>query len=566
MRRDLAQLAERTFDLVVVGGGMFGACVAWDAVLRGLSVALIERGDFGGGTSAHSFKMVHGGIRYLQHADLPRIRESSLERRALLRIAPHLVEPLPILIPTYGHGKEGKELLTAGVFLYDLLVSDRNRGLGDPDRRIPPGRLLSRKECLANYPELESPHLTGAVLFYDAQMYNPPRLTLSFVRAAVNKGAVVANYLEATGFLRQASRVTGIRARDVLSGGELEIRGKTVVNAAGPWAEWLLSRELDLRLNPPGAYSRDAYFVLNRPWPRPHALAVQGATRDPDAIVGRKARHLFLVPWRGYTLVGVWHVVYEGHPDEFSVSRDDLERFLREINQAYPPLRASVDEVSLHHSGLVLFGDNKPGARDLSYGKRSRLVDHRKAHGLEGLVTVIGVRATTARRVADQAVRMVFGKLGYRAPTCRTAVTPTYGGEIERVRDFERSGLAARPERVGAEVLSALVRNYGSEYRRVLRYLVEDPDWSATLGGSHVLEAEVVHAAREEMAQKLSDVVFRRTDLGTAGSPGYQAIARCAAIMARERSWSPARTEAEIGQVMRSFPHGEPAPLAPTGF
>src|SRR5262245_13291078 len=148
VRRNVAALTEQEYDLVIVGGGAFGVCAAWDAALRGLSVALVERGDFCHATSANHFKMVHGGIRYLQHGDVLRLRESSNERRALLRIAPHLVQPLPIVIPTYGHGMQGKALLAAGLRLYDLLAYDRNRGLADPQRQIPQGRFLSRQECL----------------------------------------------------------------------------------------------------------------------------------------------------------------------------------------------------------------------------------------------------------------------------------------------------------------------------------------------------------------------------------------------------------------------------------
>src|SRR5262249_4414707 len=156
----------REFDLAVVGGGIFGICTAWDAALRGLSVALIERADFVQATSAHSFRMVHGGIRYLQHGDFPRIRESVRERRALLRMAPHLVEPLPIVIPTYGHGLGGKGALGLGLRLYDLCAADRNHGIEDPARQIPAGRVMSRAECLRLFPELDPTGLTGAGLFY----------------------------------------------------------------------------------------------------------------------------------------------------------------------------------------------------------------------------------------------------------------------------------------------------------------------------------------------------------------------------------------------------------------
>ncbi|MBA2564901.1 MAG: FAD-dependent oxidoreductase, partial [Gemmatimonadetes bacterium] len=211
MRRNPGALAGREFDLVVVGGGIFGVCAAWDATLRGLSVALLEKTDFAHATSANSYKMIHGGIRYLQHGDVVRLRESSGERRALLRIAPHLVHPLPIVIPTYGHAFQGKELLAAGMLAYDLLTLDRNRGIGAANRRIPRTRLLPREEVLRLFPGLEPRGLTGGAVFHDGQMYNPPRLGLAFVRSAVEGGAVAANYVEAAAFLGGDSRVTGVR-------------------------------------------------------------------------------------------------------------------------------------------------------------------------------------------------------------------------------------------------------------------------------------------------------------------------------------------------------------------
>ena len=263
MKRDLRALARDRYDVIVVGGGIFGVCLAWDAVCRGLSVAIVERGDFSNATSANSFKIVHGGIRYIQHGDIRRVRESSRERRALLRVAPHLVEPLPIVIPTYGHGMNGKEVLRAGVLMYDLAAFDRNRGITDPARQIPWARSLSRREFAERFPGFRTEGLTGGVLFHDAQMYNPPRIALSFVRASVEAGARAANYAETTGYLRDGDRVTGVVVRDCLDGTEHELKGDLVINAAGPWTEGLLST-LGIQFDPQLTFSRDACFVVKR--------------------------------------------------------------------------------------------------------------------------------------------------------------------------------------------------------------------------------------------------------------------------------------------------------------
>ena len=470
MKRELHALAEKQYDLVVVGGGIFGICAAWEAALRGLSVALIERGDFSHGASANCFKMVHGGIRYLQHGDLPRIRESSQERNVLLRMAPHLVHPLPIVVPTYGHGLQGKEMLCAGLSAYGLITFDRNRGITDPVKRIPLGRLMSREDCLRQFPGLKSEGLTGAVVIYDGQMYSPSRLALSFLRSATEAGAVATNYVQAASFLHsKGGEVYGIAASDLLTKNHFTIRGKVVLNATGPWAERLLCDSISVSLNPHATYSRDACFVVPRRLTGNSALAVQGMTSDPDAIMSRKQRHLFLVPWRNYTLIGVWHMVYAGLPDACTVNDEDLEQFIDEINDAYPPLAIKRQDISMVNSGLVLFGDNKPGAVHLSYGKRSRIIDHAQEHGIKGLITLLGVRYTTARREARKAVDLAVRKLGRKVRPASTSIVPILGGDIGCFDDFMRRGLESCPSELKIEAKRALLQNYGSRVTDIHR-------------------------------------------------------------------------------------------------
>jgi glycerol-3-phosphate dehydrogenase len=561
MKRNVRELAGKEYDLVVVGGGIFGACAAWDAARRGLTVVLVEKEDFSHATSANHLKMVHGGIRYLQHGDVYRVRESCRERAALLKVAPHLVRPLPVVMPTYGHGMRGKAVLGAGISLYDLLTMDRNRRISDPSRRIPNGTLISRQEVLDHFPGIERKGLTGAAVFHDGQMYNPPRLAISFIRSAADAGADVANYLEASGFLRRGDRVTGVRAKDVLGGEDVEIRGKIVLNTAGPWAAHLLEEGIDLRLRPKPVFSRDVCFVVSRRLSSIYALACQTKTRDADAILSRGGRHLFMAPWRDYTLIGVWHGVYEGAPDGVRVSPEELQAFLDETNEAYPGLALSLDDITMVNAGLILFAEHKGGASDISFGKRSLLIDHEKVHGKKGLITLIGVRATTARGMAGKAVDLAYEKLGKRPPASETETVPIFGGRIDDFEGFRRSVSDQRPHGLDPGVLQSLARNYGSELQGVLKYIERDPELGGTVGHSTVLKAEVVHAVREEMAERLGDVVFRRTDLGTGGHPGDAALQACARLMASELGWDGKRTSEEIGRVSREFPHHRPGPV-----
>lgn len=570
LRRDLAPLAEREFDLIVIGGGIFGACAAREAARRGLSVALLERGDFSGATSAQSFKMVHGGMRYLQHADLRRVRQSSADRHTLLRDAPHLVRPLPVVVPTYGHGIRGKAALRAAMATYDALTFDRNRGIPDPRRRIPRGRCLSRAEVLDRYPGLPEDGLTGAGVFSDGQMINPPRLVLAFVRSAADAGAVVANYVEVADLVVRNGRIMGVTARDLLGGGEISVRGRVTLNAAGPYAEGLLSAA-GLPLADRTPWSRDAYFVVDRPLvPGPAALALPARTSDPDALLSRGPRHLFLVPWHGATLVGVWHAVYQGDPDGYTVREEELGEFIDEINAAYGGLGLTLDDISLWNAGLIPFGENDPTSRDLRFGHHSRLIDHAGDHGVEGLITLIGVRYTTGPSDAARAVALALDKLGFRA--ARPEPAPVHGGDEPDVARLVSGVLAGGPPDVPPAALRALAHNHGSAVDRVLALARERPDLASTLTGSTVLRAEVVHAVREEMAMTAADVVFRRTDLATARHPGLAALGECVELIALEAGWDGERQRRELAGIQAAFGPGSvpraaagPSPHAPGG-
>ncbi len=571
MQRDLAALARTEFDLVVIGGGMFGAAAALDAARRGLSTALVERADFAGATSAHSFKMVHGGIRYLQHADLVRVRQSARARAAFLRAAPHLVRPLPIVVPTYGWGMKSRPVLRAGMAAYDLLTADRNRGIADPQRRIPWAQFIGRDEVRRRYPGLAAEGLTGAGIFCDGQMHNPPRLVLAYVQSAAAAGAVCANYVEAVGLLQRDGRVRGIVARDTLEGDRFEIRGRIVLNAAGPYAEHILSQGLGRALDPPTPFSRDAYFIVRRPLVAgDHALTLPSLSSDSDAKLSRGTRHLFLVPWRGATLVGVWHKVHRGHPDSYGIEEVELAAWIDEINRAYRGIGLTLADVALASAGLVPFGESDPDARGLKFAHRSRLVDHRAERGLDGLLTLIGVRYTTGPVEAVEAVDLVATRLGRKTPPSCIEHEPVHGGRVEDFEGLVRELAADAPRGLDGPTIRSLAHNHGSEAKAVLRLAAERPALGRRLPESTVLGAEIVQAARSEMAQSLADVVFRRTELGTLGHPGDAALETAARIMADCMGWDCRRREEQMDQVrarLRLAATGramlaEPAPAA----
>jgi glycerol-3-phosphate dehydrogenase len=476
VKRDLAALEAREHDLVVVGGGIYGAAAAWDAAQRGLATALVERDDFGAGVSWNSLKTIHGGLRYLQKADLARMRESIRERRALMRIAPALVRPLPFLVPTYGHGMAGREALFVALGLNDLIAHDRNLGLPET-HRIPRGRILSRDDARGRVPGLPERGLTGAGFWYDAQVASSERLTVAFVHASTEAGGVAANHVEAVGLLTAGGRVRGVRARDVLTGRELEVRARVVLNAAGPGVDALLE---GAGLRRPAAPLLKAWnLVFDRPPDVPFAVGSRS-----------EGRFLFLVPWRDRTLVGTAY----GPPD--SPREAAVAAFRREAVAAFPWAGLDRAPLTLVHEGLV---PGRGGASGLS--TRPRLHDHEREDGLAGLVTLQGVKYTTARSVAERAIDLVFRRLSRPSPPCLTATTP-----LPRARPLEGP-----------------------------------------------LDERVREVVREEMAVTLADAILRRLDLGTGGPPAASDLQAVTGVMSTALSWTPEQEQAERAALAKAF-------------
>lgn len=553
MKRDLTALTKMVYDVVVVGGGIYGACVARDATLRGLSVALVEKGDFGSATSANSLKIVHGGFRYLQHGDFKRMRESARERRTLMRIAPHLVHPLPVVVPTYGHGLRSREMFSLALVVNDLITWDRNR-LDDPQKHIPRGRVLSRGECVELLPGIRQDGLTGAATFCDAQVYNSERLVLSILRSAQKAGADLANYAEVTGFLGSRDSVAGVKAKDVLEGGRFEIRGRAVINASGPWVDRVLGL-VNGRPTLLGMRFARAINLITHQLFRTHAVGIfgQNGFHDADAIVNKGSRLLFLTPWRGRSLIGTWYIVSPEGVDECKVTDEDIQDLMNGVNDACPSLDLQREKVAFVHAGLVPVTrmNTRTGYVDLA--KQYSIHDHRR-HGIRGLVSVVGVKYTTARCVAEKVVNRVFEMWGQRPEQSLTAVTPVYGGQIECFDNFLRGALADLSSGLQEEVVRRLVYNYGSAYPQILRYVERASDGElAATDNRAVLRAEVRYAVREEMAQKLTDVVLRRTELGTAGHPGPELLKVCADVMREELGWSVERAQQELQEVDQAY-------------
>ena len=550
----LARLSRETFDLVVIGGGIAGTCAAWDASLRGLTVALIERADFGSGASAHSLKVLHGGIRYLQHLDIPRLRESCAERSAFLRIAPHLTRPLPFALPTFGHGLRGKFPLRAAFQLLKVFTSGRNDGIDNRAQHIPAPYVMSRREFVGRFPAFEEAGLTGAGVFYDGQMLNPARIVYSIARSAQYAGATVLNYCGAERLLVRNQRVEGVAVRDELSGATLDIRAKMVLNLTGPFAPALHERAQGGKsIHVP--LSRDMAVVINRKLLPDMGLGIQTRYRDPDAWLSRGNRHLFMAPWRNHTLIGVDSKVYDGDPYELDVSEAEIQGFVDEIREAAPGLGVTRNDVTVVNAGLLPFGENQPGQKDLSFGKRSVLIDHATREGLSGLITGMTVRWTMGRLLGEKAIDLACNKLQVAARPSQTATTAVHGGDISDRDQLLRSIRTHTGSQLPEESIIHLADTFGSLTSEVLK----QPDGIAMLCDGRTLVAELRHIARNEMPVTLADIVLRRLDLGTGCEMSDRLLSECANVAGEELGWDTERRRIEVNRVKGSYPFANPA-------
>jgi glycerol-3-phosphate dehydrogenase len=529
VKRSLSRLASERFDVLVIGGGIYGLISAYDAAQRGLKTALVERGDFAGATSFNHFKTLHGGLRYLQHLDLPRIRESIRERRTMARIAPHLVSPLAFVMPLYW-GLTRNPLTLSAAMAADAFASlDRNVGL-PPSLHLPAGRVLGARECQDLVPAVR-PGIKGGALWYDYQMHHSDRLALSFALAADLSGATLANHVEAIDLLRQdGNRVAGAQVRDRLSGGSsFDVRAKVTLNAAGPWApSWI--RRAGLSPAPAVDFFQNLNLVTTRP-ASPHAWVAPTS----------EGRALVAAPWQGRIMFGTYEARQPSEADDLDVPAASLQDFLAQINQTFLGIDLEAGDITLIHRGVVP-AQIRNGR--LSLKPDAEVWDHRD-EGVSGLVSMLGVKYTVARAVAERAVNSVVEQIGRPAARCRTAMVPLPGGDAPDTARLSTD--LARTWQLPGEVANHLVASHGTEASTVLETTRQEPALKERVSEKFpVILAEVVHAVREEMACRLTDTIVRRTSLGSAGHPGADAVRACAAVMQRELAWSDAKTAEEV--------------------
>jgi glycerol-3-phosphate dehydrogenase len=519
-------LDDGSYDVVVIGGGMAGAGVARDLALRGVSVALVEKADFAGGTTSRSSKLIHGGLRYLELWDFGLVRESLRERETLQRLAPHLVRPLPFLVPIYRESSRRLIEVRIGLKLYDWLTPGRDR---ERYRVLPPIDALSLE------PRLRAEELKGAGYYFDDLLLFPERLCLENVLSACRHGARAYNYAEVEEIVRDVRGApSGVRVRDLLRDRVVTLQARVVVNATGPWVDRIRAKA--------GIHERGEHIVrttkgIHCLLPRLTERAIYHSTGDE--------RMIFIIPWREFSLIGTTDTDFDGDLDRLHATTDEVVYLLDEVRQAVPDPRVVFDEVAYTYAGV----------RPLSFEEGRRASDVSRAHKvvpeLGGrFLSITGTKLTCFRSLAADAGDRVMRVLERSAPS-RTAALTLDGsdGDAGRVEartwldvtaDVEASGLALA-------TLERLVATYGRGYRRIVELAGKVPGGAERLCPRNPeIVAQLHHAVQDEMAVSLQDVLLRRTGIGTSACQGVDCAEAIGARMAPLLGWTPRRLSAEL--------------------
>ena len=510
---NLKRMQIETLDVLVIGGGITGAGIALDAISRGLTVGLLEKGDFAGGTSSRSTKLIHGGLRYLEHLHLGLVREALLERALLNRLAPHLAEPMPFLVPIYAHPAasplgSSRFKLKVGLTLYDLLAGKKN---------LAPHRWLDPGQCNAVAPALEQNGLKGAFIYYDC-VTDDARLVIEVVKAAAARGALVANYVRVAGLIRESGSIRGVESADAITGETIRINAKVVVNATGVWSDEVARMD-----------QQDAAATL-RPSKGIHLIVGAGNIDIKTAVLIPslgESRFLFVVPWHGRILIGTTDTGYEGDLDEPLAEAGEIDRLIKSAARSFPSSGLTTRDVISTFAGLrpLVGGSNAPTTRV----SREEKINVSRS----GLISIVGGKLTTYRRMAERVVDLVAGRLGSSLTRCVT-------GEIELAR-LDTSSRAVADEFVRAstgagisiETANHLVRTYGSGARRIVELARESKALAEPLlpGLPHIA-AEVVYSSRYEMAIRADDFLARRTRISLLSSDrGESLVTRVGGLM-----------------------------------
>ena len=542
MKRFIEDYENEYFDIIIIGGGISGACIAYEGASRGLKIALVEQGDFGGATSAATSKMIHGGLRYLAKLELDLVRESLRERRILSNIAPNFVHPIPFLISLYKGSKTPHVLLKIGMILYDLLSFDKG-WLTDKSKKMPRHKTISKEEVRAAVPKANTEGLEGAYQYYDCINHFPERFTLAFLKSAYKHGAQIANYARMNEFIVETQTsgrksIKGITVTDILNQKNYELRGDLVINCAGPWA--------DLVLNKIDQSSQNEVKQLRR------SEGIHIVTKkliDKCVFSGstHEGKHFFIVPYRNHTLIGTTDKEYVGHPKDWKVTKEAIVELLNTVNDYYGNGETiAYQDIVYTYGGLrpLVSNDNE----DVYNASRKYEITDMSERGIEGMLVVEGGKWTTSRGLAELVINKAFKKLNIKAIKSGTSTTYVEGSKISNLELFTKEKQSLYKDYTKDQI-RYLVNSYGTEIDAVMELTQENQEWSKAITDDGENMGQIVYAIRNEMAYTLSDILLRRTGIGLLGHPGKNNLDEIANLAARELDWTDEKKRQEIDAV-----------------
>ncbi|GAB4553541.1 MAG: glycerol-3-phosphate dehydrogenase [Pleurocapsa sp.] len=535
--RDFSQIQQTNYDLIIIGGGINGAGVARDAALRGLKTILIEKGDFAGGSSSWSTRLIHGGLRYLEYFEFPLVRESLKEREVLLRTAPHLVNPLLLTIPIYGDRSRPYWKIWAGMILYDIFSFDKT---------LPLHRMLPKAKFQQLFRSVDRENLTGGAQYYDGQVPLAERLCLENMISAQNAGATVLNYVEVTELPIKERRITDVVCQDKLTGETFTIAGSedaVVINTSGPWVDKVCKLGNKQGQDTPIGDARKmggtkgSHIVVN-PFP--------GAPQGSSLYVEAKSdgRPFFIVPWLGMYLIGTTDLPFKGDLENVKADNDEIDYLLQETNYIIPTANLGRDDIVFTYSGVRPL-PNAEGKKPGSITRKHIIFDHSK-EGVRNLYSLIGGKLTTYRNVGEEMVNKVLKKMQKPLQPCRTDSLPLPGCILP---DDKRRQQAIRDygSILSMTVIEHLFNVYGARALEVLTLTKEHSELAESISPRLPdIKAQIVYAVNSEFAHNLIDIARRRTSLAMKGNYGLDLLPVMTETLQKYCGWSQERCDRAI--------------------
>lgn len=525
-------IAEKSFDVIIVGGGISGAWLSLHCAQNNLKTLLLEQQDYASQTSSASSKLLHGGIRYLQQMQFGKVRESALERAEFMYAAPHLSTAVPFIVPTYPDFKRSKFFLNCGMLAYKTLCIGENKVI-DSKEQVLPGSTSISKEQLNKLVDLgDEPH-TGGVVFYEQHMLDSERMVLAILRTAQQHGATTLNYASVEGFLGDACNVTGVKVRDQLSGETCEISSKLVINAAGPWIDDL-NNNLSHAADAPriSGFAVGSHLVTRKL--SNHAIALT-TNYQSDAKIDRGGRHVFVIPWRDQSLIGTSYEETEQPEKDMSVTTSQIEQLLDAVNQNIPTANLTSKDIVAAYSGLYPLNTDDIQTSVYQGTGEYRIIDHKQTNGVSGLITALGAKFTTARKLSELSLKLVEKKLGVKLKAKRCKLI---GADYQSQQALLLNAIDKHKQQLSEVTISHLCSLYGSEVDEFIELVSKYADWDKPLSSNFSdIAGQVIWAIEKEQATNLQDIVFRRTSLALLGID-QQGIDSIIGVMSKQLNWS----------------------------